>query len=391
MTYAIPSSFPKILFIADEIPQSVNAGSIQFYRLFKNYPSDKLLVIGRASVPYAKTLRCSYYTLKYPLLDRLRKSRFSSYLADIHSLGLFLPTLPQQLKKVINEFEPDMVISLMQLITFYYPAYHYAKHQHIPFILFCHDDAEDFAKPHKFLKEHLTTLNAKIYHSAKKRICISPEMAKTWEEKYKAESDFLYPTASENIKARAAEKAKTLINDNHLTIGYAGSLAYGYREGINEIVPVLENTNSKLKIYRSNDPGIISSSVIEFAGFAKTPEETWNRITEECDVVLLPYSKEKKFENLYRTHFPSKLPEYLELKMPIIVNGPSYANGLRYGKTNNMFFNTTSNSELEDILKKLASNTELRIKSIETSNKSHDFEPELIIKKFYSIINKVLQ
>ncbi|MCJ0742441.1 glycosyltransferase [Pedobacter montanisoli] len=324
-------------------------------------------------------------------MDRVRKSRFSPYLTDLQSIGFFLPTLPQRIKKVIHEFEPDMVISLMQLITFYYPAYHYARQKHIPFVLFCHDDAEDFAKPHKFFKEHLTRLNAKIYQSAKKRVCISPEMTKSWEEKYKAKSDFLYPVSSKNIKAKAVEKVKTLVNNNYLTIGYAGSLAYGYKEGINEIIPVLEKTNSKLKIYRNNDPGIINSSVIEFAGFAETPEQTWNRITEECDVVILPYSKEKKFEDLYRTHFPSKLPEYLGLQMPVIINGPSYANGLRYGKTNNIFFNTTTNTELEDALKKLAANAELRIKSIETSNKTYDFDPKLIIKKFYSIIYKALQ
>ena len=65
---------PKIVFLADEIPQTIHAGSIQFYRLFKNYPKDRILVIGKAPAKGAELLGCNYQTLTFPVLERLRLS-----------------------------------------------------------------------------------------------------------------------------------------------------------------------------------------------------------------------------------------------------------------------------------------------------------------------------
>lgn len=370
----------KILFIADEVPQSLNAGSIQFFRLFKDYPPKNLLVIGRQPKEDAEILKCEYHTLEMPLLDRIRLSRFMPFLTDLQSIGLALPKLPKKLRKIADDFNPDVVISLMQLLPFYYPAYHYAKEKQTPFILFCHDDVEDFAKPHRFFRKWLIKLNTKIYQSANKRICISPEMAKAWEDKYQAKGDYLYPTASEDIKGRDIKRAERLVNENHLTIGYAGSLAYGYREGINEIIPVLEKTGTKLKLFRNADDGIHKSSSIEFAGYAKTPEETWSRVVEECDVVILPYSEEEKFEKLYRTHFPSKLPEYIKLHMPVIINGPSYANGMIYGFSKKGLSTSQNLVELNKIIVTLKNSPEERINASEVYLKINDFD---VIELFY--------
>lgn len=328
-----PTSSPlKILFISDEIPQSINAGSIQFYRLFEKHPMDKILVVGKKPTRDATILSCKYLTLEFKLLNKFRTSRFRSYLADAQSLGFFLPSLPKSIEEEAEEFKPDIVISLLQLSDYYFPAYKYAKKKNIPFILFCHDDAEDFAQPHHLFKKQLIKLNSKIYQYAKKRFCISPEMAEAWEKKYKVKGDYLYPISSEKIIGRHIEKAQNLIKKGQLTIGYAGSLAYGYKEGINEIVLALENTGSKLKIYRDIDFDITKSTAIEFAGYAKTPEETWDRVVKECDAVILPYTTNAGFKKVYSTHFPSKLPEYLALEIPIIVYGPKYATGIKFAQ-----------------------------------------------------------
>ncbi len=124
---------PKILFISDEIPQSINAGSIQFLRLFKNYPEDKIIVIGKEVAKNANTLHCKYYTVNYPLAERLRVTRFTSYFSDLQALGFLLNPLPASLLKIADEFKPDLVISLLQNITYYYPAFDYAKKQKNPF------------------------------------------------------------------------------------------------------------------------------------------------------------------------------------------------------------------------------------------------------------------
>lgn len=380
-------NLPKILFIADEIPQSVNAGSIQFYRLFQHYPQERLMVFGREPLIGAKLLDCEYHTLKMPVLDRIRLSRFMPYLTDLQSIGLALPQLPKRLKKIADGFKPDIVISLMQLLPFYYVAYHYSQERKIPFILFCHDDVEDFARPHQLFKKPLVKLNSKIYQSASKRICISPEMAEAWKVKYLAKGDFMYPTASENIRNRSIYNAEELVQKKTLTLGYAGSLAYGYREGINEIIDILERTNTTLRIYRNIDKDITKSSAIEFAGYANTPEETWLKIIEECDAVILPYSQSKKFEKLYRTHFPSKLAEYVALQMPIIVCGPDYANGMKWSKTKNGIL-AGSIIDLQNIFSALLVK-ENRLKYVTHIKDIKDFDSSFMLKKFNDLIKEI--
>jgi hypothetical protein len=47
--------------------------------------------------------------------------------------------------------------------------------------------------------------------------------------------------------------------------------------------------------------------------------------------MILPYMNPAgSNELLYRTHFPSKLTEYLALGMPVVVSGPEEATGVRY-------------------------------------------------------------
>jgi hypothetical protein len=70
---------------------------------------------------------------------------------------------------------------------------------------------------------------------------------------------------------------------------------------------------------------------VEYAG-THSLDELWSQVEKDCDVVILPYcGPEHGHEKLYRTHFPSKLPEYLGLGMPVLISGPSYATGVQWG------------------------------------------------------------
>ncbi|WP_293789538.1 glycosyltransferase [uncultured Pedobacter sp.] len=379
-------NYPKILFIADEIPQSINASSIQFYRLFKNYPSDRLIVFGKKPDPKAKTLNCPYYELKYVFLERLRLSRFTSLLSDLQAMEFLAPMLPQSLVEVANAFKPDLVVSLMQHLTYYYPAYRFAKKEKLPFILFCHDDVEEFSRIHGGFKRKLLQLNGQIYRSASKRICISPEMAIQWKAKYGADGDFLYPVASSTLTAKEID-LDSLMPKKELKIGYAGSLAYGYKEGIDEIKPILQKTGTVLKIYRDENNLLPASENLEYAGFSRTAEETFERIKNECDAVILPYSSEQRFKALYSTHFPSKIAEYVLLGMPVIITGPDYANGLKWAKTKKGIFFGNSSS-LPDILTDLKQNVSKLKKTLVALRDIKDFNHNQIKSKFLKLIDE---
>jgi len=323
--------YPKVLLLLDEIPQSINAGSIQFYRLLENYPPENLMVVGRKPVEGASILKCRYLKLKYKIVDRLRLTRFMPWVSNLEALGLIRYKLPRHLKKEIDAFKPDIVLSLMQLYMYYSTAYKFAKSSNLPLFMVCHDDAEQFSRCGRFFLPYLSKKNTAILKYASKIFCISPEMAEEWQKRYGCISEVLYPIPASTLLPRPMEHALTLRDRSNLTIGFAGSLAYGYREGFQELIPKLTNTNIQLFIYREIEPSLVNPNV-SFRGFSHTPEEVWERIKEECDAVILPYSFDTSFSDLYATHFPSKLVEYLLLGMPVVVRGPDYATGIKWSK-----------------------------------------------------------
>ena len=88
-----------------------------------------------------------------------------------------------------------------------------------------------------------------------------------------------------------------------------------------------------LRIYSVHPPDFVRDDV-EYAGPSITPEEVWEKVKAECDAVILPYvGPDLDHQVIYRTHFPSKLPEYLALGMPVIITGPYDATGMKWGMT----------------------------------------------------------
>ena len=358
-------NYPKILFLADEIPQSKNAGSIQFLRIFQNYPTDKILVIGRKPLPGAETLDCVYQELVFKLSDRIRLSRFHKIIPNLEAMGLLHYAIPRKLKKKIDEFDPELVVTIMQLYSYYSTAYAYAIAKKKPLYIFCHDDVEDFSGVSSLLRSLLERRNEKIYSYASKRLCISPQMAIAWQKKYGVPGEVFYPVPDKNIVSRPPDQSNFLKQPGILTLGYAGSLAYGYAEAILEIIPALGLTGAILKIYNKATKVLTEgiSPNIQFYGYAATPIITWQKIQEECDIVILPYSKELKYKKLYETHFPSKLFDYYRLGMPVIVTGPEYATGYQYNKKNN-YPVATSIDEITRLLRELTNNSLFRGKTI---------------------------
>jgi hypothetical protein len=77
----------NILILSGRIPHSVSAGNIQLLRLFREYPAEKLLVIGPPVPKEASRLSCRYESL-VPPLNRLNSTRFHLWRRTARVLGL---------------------------------------------------------------------------------------------------------------------------------------------------------------------------------------------------------------------------------------------------------------------------------------------------------------
>jgi glycosyltransferase involved in cell wall biosynthesis len=123
-----------------------------------------------------------------------------------------------------------------------------------------------------------------------------------------------------------------------LTLGYAGSLAYGYGEALVALIPVLREVGARILISTPRPPEKLkalleATDVVEWMPHRADIMDMWRTMQERADVMILPYSNPAgPHELLYRTHFPSKLTEYLALGMPVVVSGPEEATGVKWAR-----------------------------------------------------------
>jgi glycosyltransferase involved in cell wall biosynthesis len=332
-------NFPRVLILSNQTPQTVYAGCILLYRLFEQYPADLLFVIGQAPHPDSTLLKCRYETI-VPPLQRLHTTRLAALKRSLDAFGVLPGISPRRVRQILGDFKPDVVVSVMEE-RYAAVAARYAKSENIPLILIVHDKPELFDHVYPWATARQIKAHAAVYKSAAARLNVSPEMRDHLRELYGTAGDVMYPNRSEQIVPRPIEDSQTLRTPPLLTIGYAGTLAYGYGDQLRKLAAAIGGTNLRLKIYgavaRDTDPLATEfSDVVDCRGLISPPERLWPVVQAECDAVILPYawSATGSSVDLYRTHFPSKLPEYLALGMPVIVMGPGFATGVAWGIRN---------------------------------------------------------
>ncbi|MDF3076960.1 MAG: hypothetical protein K0S09_849 [Sphingobacteriaceae bacterium] len=364
-----------------------------FYRLLQNYPPDNLLIIGEKPDAGAETLKCTYLPLES---FRRKQKRFHKLVNTLDIAGLINYQLPAHLEKAALDFKPDVVLTLLQSYMFYTSAYKFAKKHNLPLALFVHDQPEEFQKVYPPLGKKQLRLNAEVYGYASVRMNISQQMAKLFKNLYGYDGDVLYPMPSPALSARQPEENRSLKIEGKLTIGYAGKAGYGYSAQLEEMLPALEKSGSILKFYGVNLPDNLKrNSLVEYGGFEASAEATWEKIKKDCDAVILPYAWDEQYKRLYESHFPSKLPEYLSLGMPVIIVGPPYATGVIWGMNNSdsVLAMPERNAGLwESELLKLKSEAAYRLALGEAALKKRDeyFSPQVIENHFFKLLQKAI-
>jgi glycosyltransferase involved in cell wall biosynthesis len=203
----------------------------------------------------------------------------------------------------------------------------------LPLILLIHDLPDVFDQVYGWAAQRQQAKNARVYNYAARRISVSPEMRDHLAERYNAGGDFLYPNRSDDLEPRSLDEAQTLKQPGTLTIGYAGALGFGRGYVLNDMAQSLRDAGAQLRIYSKDAWEGVDPQVIKHCGYAP-PTETWAKVKSDCDAVILPYhwpSSEGSYKELYHTSFPSKLPEYTALGMPILIAGPKETLGVKWG------------------------------------------------------------
>ncbi len=382
---------PKVLVIGDDLPHLGKAGSILLHRLFQNWPDAALLSLG-PTPPEGVGSRGAF--VRYdPPLERWVRTRFDKFVRFLRTLGPFQAGHVED--AVPASFKPAAMVHVLSTLGYSESAYHYSRRTGLPLVLIVHDDPEDFNGSYPWARRFIRRRFERIYRHASRRLCISPEMVAMMRERYGAEGEVMYPNRSEFTTPRPPEAARRLKVPGRLTLGYAGGLAYGYGPRLLELVPLLREARTTLRVYGGSLPADGCEDVLVNMGRINTPELLWERVKEECDAVLLPYCfPNHGHQDLYRTHFPSKLPEYLALGMPVVVAGPEHATGVKWGLKNPeacVSITAQSGHSWQAALAQLRDDPVLRVKlatnAVQAGNRA--FDPAAIREFFQASLAEV--
>lgn len=327
------------------------------------------MISNRALPRPGQRLGCDYFTHRI-LADRLQQTRFWKWRTAARVLGGadFLPL--SSLDRLVGDFRPDAVVTLMQDSWYYELAARYARKKKLPLILFIHDLPHGFEPVAPCLLKRQLQRDRAIYEQAAVRFCVSPGMEAWFRREFDLPGDVLLPPRSPSPPSQDPELCRKLKTPGRLTLGYAGGLHYGYGEQIAAMIPALRATHTHLEIFGPALSGALvglkdAADVITFHGYAPTPEDAWSGLLARCDAVLLPYLNPPGVHHLqYQTHFPSKLGDMLSLGLPLIVTGPSEASGVIWCREHGLSTGVVTEeggSALLEILTSLSACSNLRV------------------------------
>lgn len=390
----------RILFISSEIPQTSVAGGLLLYRLLKEHAGQDIVVVGEPPRPESRLLDCPYHAPVTPW-RRLERSRFNRVHRALRTLHL-IPLLPvEEVDRLLGGFRADVVVSVMLFATWYDSAMRYARAKDIPLVTVVHDPNEVFDQVYAWAEGLRDRADARFYRFAKRRLCISPEMEALCFRKFGVHGDVLYPNRDPALAPRRIEESRSLKTPGRLTLGYAGTLSYGYGDQLVRLLPALRASGTKLVVYgKVEGPSralLEREDCVALRGFVEDPNEAWTAIKRDCDAVILPYFNppEDVHRQLYSCHFPSKLPEYLALGMPVIVAGPPIATGVRWASAHPdacLVETSPAPAALARRLDQLKADASLRLRLAGNSVGAgrEDFDPDRIRGKFFAALSEAI-
>lgn len=320
---------PPILVFGADLPHLGSAGGVILHRLFEQWPLQALCAVGPAIPANVERSPCRFVSYEPPLW-RLETTRAFKLMRLLRGVGMF-PTG----RFTLPEFHPAVIVTVLSSLPLAEAAYEYSLRSGVPLVLIVHDDPEEFNLTYTWAGAVTHRKFRRIYRHAARRLCVSPEMENVLRERYGVAGDVMFPNRSERISPRPQEASLALRAPNQVTLGFAGSSSYGYGPRLLELAPLFRRAGAKVRIFGNNMPEAKGSDVLLCQGRLARPEDVWTRIKDECDAVLMPYCfPNHGHQSLFQTHFPSKLPEYLALGMPVIIAGPNHATGVKWGQRN---------------------------------------------------------
>jgi glycosyltransferase involved in cell wall biosynthesis len=325
---------PKLIYCGDVPVQASYHGSALLYRLLEDYPTDKLLILESNPWQSQEALRLKnvqYRRLRIGVA-RLLNSRF----ANLYGSWV-LWTAERRRRKVeamTKDFAPRAVLAVTHGYS-WISAGAFAERRRLPLHLILHDDWLSSVQILPFRKALAEKTFAHYYNYATTRFCVSPAMARRYEELYGPSGIVLYP--SRNHPSGSTAKTTERQQTNQIVVAYAGTInGEGYVRRLRALAAVLDRMRGTLILYgplteaRAKELGLDRQNII-LRGLLRS-HELIDRLRKEADLLFVPMSFQPQDRTNMELSFPSKLTDYTEVGLPLLINGPDYCSAVRWAR-----------------------------------------------------------
>lgn len=332
---AISRELPRLLYLGDVPVEASYHGSALLYRLLQTYPADRLAIIEAAfleSKPERRLEGVLYHRKLMPF-SRLAATRFAPW----YTIGGLLAASARKgaFEEISERFRPEAILTVTNGFS-WISACALAKQRRIPLHLICHDEWVRFAwgaSIHNW-KDHTFGVH---YRAAASRLCVSPFMAKDYDQRYGAAGSVLYPSRAADAKRYAGPPNRIDVESVPFTCVFAGTISSTSTvAALNLLAKCLNKVEGRLVIFGPLDKARalgFGTGNIELAGFVP-PAELPDALRENADALFVPVSFEPEERVNAEVSFPSKLADYTAVGLPLLLYGPAYCSAVQWANVN---------------------------------------------------------
>jgi len=326
-------NLPRLCYIGEVPIECSQGGSALLWRLFEGYPPKKLVIvegIHRSSIE--RRLPIVRYVHHVIINKRLRPGRYAKQVTEL--LYKAVPILAATLVPRVAYDRPEAIITVGHGI-YWLVAAKVSKLLKLPIHLLVHDHFPTTLSASERLSTRIIYDFGRIYATAASRFCVSETMALEYERMFGINGQTLYPSRARSVLNEPPRGVRHHVGLSGLTGVFAGTVG-GYANALAALARQLARVGGKLILYGSLSraeaaPLGLDLSNVEFPGLvsAKALRE---RCQKEADFLYVPMSFGESARVNMRLSFPSKLADYTEMGLPLLIYGPKYCSAVQWAR-----------------------------------------------------------
>ena len=328
-------TLPRLSYLGEVPVECSYHGSALLWRLLENYPPEDLLIvegIHRSSIE-RRLPGVRYIHPPTPGVGRMLRTRYAIQVSEV--LYRTIPILAASILPSVASWRPEAIITVCHGL-FWLAAAKVANTLKVPLHLIVHDHVPETVVGSGRLRGRISRDFGRIYSTAATRFCVSEGMVMEYERMFGVAGRVLHPSRARS-PLRSSRAVRCSNASGRLTGVFAGTVTGpGCADALARLARQLAREGGRLVIYglftrAQAAPCGLDLPNVEFPGLvpARVLRE---RCQKEADFLYVPMKFGAEDSVNARISFPSKLADYTEMGLPLLIRGPEYCSAVQWAR-----------------------------------------------------------